>query len=41
MGNDDLVFSDDHVAELLAREAKDASLRYSAVGMAAYRSDQK
>ncbi|KAG8167596.1 hypothetical protein KVR01_003285 [Diaporthe batatas] len=37
MGNDDLL-TDDHVAELLAKEAKDCSLKYSTMGMEAYTS---
>ncbi|KAI3398593.1 hypothetical protein diail_8941 [Diaporthe ilicicola] len=37
MGNDDLL-TDDHVAELLAKEAKDCSLKYSTMGMEAYSS---
>ncbi|POS78319.1 hypothetical protein DHEL01_v203280 [Diaporthe helianthi] len=37
MGNDDLL-TDDHVAELLSKEAKDCSLKYSTMGMEAYTS---
>lgn len=37
MGNDDLL-TDDHVAELLAKEAKDCSSKYSTMGMEAYTS---
>ncbi|KAK7715334.1 hypothetical protein SLS64_004034 [Diaporthe eres] len=37
MGNDELL-TDDHVAELLAKEAKDCSLKYSTMGMEAYTS---
>lgn len=37
MGDKDLL-TDDHVAELLAKEAKDCSLKYSTMGMEAYTS---
>lgn len=37
MGNDDLI-TDDYVAEMLAEEAKDCSLKYSTMGMEAYTS---
>lgn len=37
----DTVLTDDHVAELLAQEAKDHSLRYSAMGLEAYRSSPR
>lgn len=37
MGNDELL-TDDHVADLLAKEAKDCSLKYSTMGMEAYTS---
>lgn len=37
MGNDNLL-TDDYVADLLAQEAKDCSLKYSTMGMEAYTS---
>lgn len=37
MGNDDLL-TDDYVADLLAKEASDCSLKYSTMGMEAYTS---
>lgn len=37
MGNDDLL-TDDYVANMLADEAKDCSLKYSTIGMEAYTS---
>lgn len=37
MGNDDLI-TDEYVAEMLAQEAKDCSLKYSTMGMEAYTS---
>lgn len=37
MGNDDFL-TDEHVADLLAKEAKDCSLKYSTMGMEAYTS---
>lgn len=37
MGNNDLL-TDDHVADILAKEAKDCSLKYSTMGMEAYTS---
>ncbi|KAK0390878.1 hypothetical protein NLU13_0381 [Sarocladium strictum] len=40
MGNDDLL-TDDYVADLLAKEANDCSLKYSALGMEAFRTDKK
>lgn len=40
MGNDDML-TDDYVADLLAKEASDCSLKYSALGMDAFRSDKK
>lgn len=40
MGNDDLL-TDDYVADLLAKEASDCSIKYSALGMEAFRSDKK
>jgi hypothetical protein len=32
------ILTDDHVAELLAKEANDYSLRYSSMGLEGYRS---
>jgi len=40
MPNDDIL-TDDYVAGLLAKDAKDCSLKYSAMGMEAFRSDSK
>lgn len=40
MPNDELL-TDDYVAELLAKEAVDHSLKYSSVGMEAFRSNKK
>lgn len=40
MGSDDLL-TDDFVADLLAKEASDCSIKYSALGMEAFRSDKK
>ncbi|KAF7561436.1 hypothetical protein G7046_g2710 [Stylonectria norvegica] len=40
MPNDEML-TDDYVAGLLSQEAKDCSLKYSTVGMEAYRSDKK
>jgi hypothetical protein len=40
MPNDDIL-TDDYVAGLLAKDAKDCSLKYSAMGMEAFRSDNK
>lgn len=37
----DTVLTDDYVAELLAKEANDCSLKYSSMGMEAFRSDKK
>jgi hypothetical protein len=34
------ILTDDHVAEMLAREAKDYSLKYSSIGMEAHRSSR-
>ena len=41
MGNNELVFDDDHVAGLLANEAQDDAVKYSAIGLAAYRPNKK
>lgn len=40
MPNDELL-TDEHVAELLAKDAQDCSLKFSTMGMQAYRSDKK
>ena len=40
MSNDELL-TDEHVAELLAKDAQDCSLKFSTMGMQAYRSDKK
>lgn len=40
MSNDDIL-TDEYVADLLAKDAKDCSLKYSAMGMEAFRSDKK
>ncbi|KAK2006054.1 hypothetical protein LZ32DRAFT_596203 [Colletotrichum eremochloae] len=40
MPNDDLL-TDEYVAELLAKEADDCSLKYSSMGMDAFRTDKK
>lgn len=40
MANNELL-TDDYVADLLAKEASDCSLKYSALGMDAFRSDKK
>lgn len=40
MANDELL-TDDYVAGLLANEANDCSLKYSALGMDAFRSNKK
>lgn len=40
MGNDTLL-TDDYVADILAKEANDCSLKYSAMGMEAFRSADK
>lgn len=40
MSNDDIL-ADEYVADLLAKDAKDCSLKYSAMGMEAFRSDKK
>jgi hypothetical protein len=40
MTNDDLL-TDEFVADMLAKEAQDCSLKFSAMGMEAYRSNKK
>lgn len=40
MSNDELL-TDDYVAGLLAQDAKDCSLKYSAMGMEAFRDNKK
>ncbi len=40
MSNNELL-TDEYVADLLAKDAKDCSLKYSAMGMEAFRSDKK
>lgn len=40
MSNNDLL-TDDYVADLLAKDAKDCSLKYSAMGMEAFNSTAK
>lgn len=40
MSNNELL-TDDYVAELLAQDAKDCSLKYSAMGMEAFREAKK
>ena len=40
MGNNDYL-TDDYVADLLAKDAKDCSLKYSAMGMEAFTSSAK
>lgn len=40
MGNDDIL-TDDYVAGLLAKDASDCSIKYSAMGLEAFRSDKK
>lgn len=40
MSNNDIL-TDEYVADLLAKDAKDCSLKYSAMGMEAFRSDKK
>lgn len=40
MPNDELL-TDEHVAELLAKDAQDCSVKFSTMGMQAYRSDKK
>lgn len=39
MANDDIL-TDDFVADLLAKEAKDCSVKYSALGLDAYKSSK-
>jgi hypothetical protein len=41
MSKNDELLTDDYVADLLAQEASDCSLKYSAMGMEAYRTDKK
>jgi hypothetical protein len=38
---DDEILTDDYVAGLLAEEARDCSLKFSAMGMEAFRTDKK
>jgi hypothetical protein len=40
MANHELL-TDDYVAELLAKDAQDCSLKYSAMGMEGFRSNKK
>jgi hypothetical protein len=40
MTNDDLL-TDEFVADMLAKEAQDCSLKFSAMGMEAFRSNKK
>ncbi|KAG7144948.1 hypothetical protein HYQ46_006306 [Verticillium longisporum] len=40
MPNDDIL-TDDYLAEVLAKEAADCSLRYSSVGLEAFRAEKK
>lgn len=40
MSNDDMI-TDGYVADLLAKEANDCSLKYSSMGLDAYRSTKK
>lgn len=40
MANDEML-TDDYVAGLLAKDASDCSLKFSAMGMEAFRSDKK
>lgn len=40
MGNDEIL-TDDYLAGVLAKEAKDCSLKYSTIGMDAYKSTTK
>ena len=40
MSNNDIL-TDEYVADLLAKDANDCSLKYSAMGMEAFRSDKK
>lgn len=39
--SNDKILTDDYVAGLLAKDASDCSLKYSAMGMEAFRSDKK
>ncbi|KAF4339415.1 pre-mrna-splicing factor 38b [Fusarium beomiforme] len=41
MSKNDELLTDDYVADLLAQEASDCSLKYSAMGMEAYRTNKK
>ncbi|KAF5601265.1 pre-mrna-splicing factor 38b [Fusarium subglutinans] len=41
MSNNDDLLTDDYVADLLSQEASDCSLKYSAMGMEAYRTNKK
>ncbi|KAH7185739.1 uncharacterized protein B0J16DRAFT_140144 [Fusarium flagelliforme] len=41
MSNNNELLTDDYVADLLAQEASDCSLKYSAMGMDAYRTNKK
>ncbi|KAF5595365.1 pre-mrna-splicing factor 38b [Fusarium pseudoanthophilum] len=41
MSKNDELLTDDYVADLLSQEASDCSLKYSAMGMEAYRSNKK
>ncbi|PCD33109.1 hypothetical protein AU210_009344 [Fusarium oxysporum f. sp. radicis-cucumerinum] len=41
MSKNDEILTDDYVADLLAQEASDCSLKYSAMGMEAYRTNKK
>lgn len=34
------ILTDDHVAEMLAKEANDSSLKYSSMGLEAYRNSR-
>lgn len=38
---DDELLTDDYVADLLAKDAQDCSLKYSTMGMEAYESNKK
>lgn len=40
MPNDDIL-TDDYLAEVLAKEAADCSLKYSSVGLEAFRAEKK
>lgn len=41
MSKNDELLTDDYVADLLSQEASDCSLKYSAMGMEAYRTNKK